>query len=244
MPQSPNALAIGDDFEYAALQQAKRYRLALLEEFAPFLHGSVIEVGSGIGQITQLLARLPRVHRVLAVEPDGRFCEQLRQSLPQQQILQGTIDSITQDSRWDALVSTNVLEHIADDAEELRKYHALLAPARGVLCLFVPARQEIYAPLDRALGHYRRYARAGLGQMLRRSGFEVLRANYFNCAGYFAWWFAFGLLKRRHFNPVAVRLYDGVVFPLIHRLESRLLRPPLGQSLIAIARAGCAYVSA
>ena len=243
MPPSPNALAVNSDFEFAALENAEYYRRSLLAEFEPFLHGSVIEVGSGIGQFTQLLAQLPRIRRVLAVEPDARFCQRLRSSLPKQHVVQGTAAAISRDSSWDALVSANVLEHIADDAAELRAYHALLARAQGVLCLFVPARQEIYAPLDRDLGHYRRYARPGLQQLLRRAGFETLRIHYFNSVGYFAWWFGFTLLRKRHFNPTAVRLYDRAVFPVVHRCETRLVRPPIGQSLVAIARAGCSHVA-
>lgn len=35
-----------------------------------------------------------------------------------------------------------------------------------------------------------------------------------------------------------VRAFDRVVFPVVHKLETKILRPPFGQSLLAIARAG------
>jgi len=44
-----------ENFEFAALQQADNYRVALLAEFAPHLRGHVLEVGSGIGQLTEVL---------------------------------------------------------------------------------------------------------------------------------------------------------------------------------------------
>jgi hypothetical protein len=33
-----------------------------------------------------------------------------------------------------------------------------------------------------------------------------------------------------------VRFFDRFIFPATHLLESRLIRPPFGQSLLAVAR--------
>jgi len=41
-----------EDFEFAALSEARNYRDALLREFAAHLRGRVLEVGAGVGQIT------------------------------------------------------------------------------------------------------------------------------------------------------------------------------------------------
>ena len=40
------------NFEFSALSEARNYRAALIKEFAPVLTGNVLEVGAGIGQIT------------------------------------------------------------------------------------------------------------------------------------------------------------------------------------------------
>src|SRR5207248_7402420 len=107
----------------------------------------------------------------------------------------------------------------------------------GVLCLFVPARPEIYALMDRDFGHFRRYTFRDLKAKLSRAGFNITRLHYFNVAGYFAWWLNFCALKKRRFEPGKVRVYDRYIFPAVYWLESRVLRPPFGQSLVAIARA-------
>jgi hypothetical protein len=106
-----------------------------------------------------------------------------------------------------------------------------------MLCLLVPARPEIYAPIDKHFGHYRRYRRAELRQKLQAAGFTLRRLHYFNSAGYFAWWLTCKMLKNMSFNPAAVRFYDRVIFPCVFALESRVVRPPIGQSLIAVAQA-------
>ena len=127
--------------------------------------------------------------------------------------------------------------HIEDDAAELRVWHRLLAPRGGCLCLFVPARPEIYAPIDRDFGHFRRYRRKDVGILLRAAGFQVERLQYFNLIGYFLWWLNFRVRRARHFNPAMVRAFDRWIFPVTHGLESRLGSPPIGQSVLAIARA-------
>jgi hypothetical protein len=142
------------------------------------------------------------------------------------------------DRPWDAMVSINVLEHIEADERELGIYRTLLAEHQGFLCLFVPARPEIYSSLDRDFGHYRRYTRPGLATKLAQAGFEIIRLDYFNFVGYFAWWFSFGVLRRRKFRVADVHFFDRWIFPPVYWLESHVSAPPLGQSLLAIARAG------
>jgi SAM-dependent methyltransferase len=237
MEARPNAAADTNDFEFAALGEARNYRRALCDEFARELRGEVVEVGAGIGQMTEELAKMPSVRRSVAVEPDPAFCAQHRQRLPGYELIEGTVADLPAGSCWDAVLSINVLEHIGEDAAELSRYRGLLRQRRGSLCLFVPARPEIYAPIDRDFGHFRRYTRRELRGKLAAAGFEAVRLNYFNSLGYFAWWLNFCVLKKRAFEPAKVRLYDRWFFPLVHAVEARILRPPFGQSLLAVARA-------
>lgn len=237
-PEKPNEQAVTENFEFDALEEAVNYRAALLREFCQPLRGRVLEIGAGIGQFTRVLAGLPGVQEVLSIEPESRFCQIFRKRHPGGQLLEGTIDSLGDDLEWDAIIHINVLEHIHDDEAELAKCRQRLACRGGHLCLVVPARQEIYAPLDRDLGHHRRYAKPELRQKLQEAGFTIIRLHYFNWIGYFAWWFSFCLLRRRHFNVGAVVLFDRVICPVTLPLERNLLRPPFGQSLVAIAQAG------
>ena len=237
MTEKPNAIAETEDFEFAALAEATNYRRALVAEFSGFLQGEVIEIGAGIGQMTDQLVRLPKVKRALAVEPDSGFCAKHRAQFPGHEILQGTANDLPPSTTCDAILSINVLEHIREDEAELKKYAQFLRTARGVLCLFVPARPEIYSPMDKDFGHFRRYTSRELKAKLHVAGFSILSLHYFNFVGYFAWWLNFCLLKKRIFEPAKVRLFDRAIFPLAHALECKIIRPPFGQSLIAVARA-------
>jgi SAM-dependent methyltransferase len=233
---APNASGSNTTFEFEALKHAQNYRRSLIDEFRDYLRGDVIEIGAGVGQVTEEVARLHTVRAVTAVEPDARFHAEFRQRLPRTDLIMGTVHDLNPAVSADAILSVNVLEHIENDERELRTYAGRLRPRRGSLCLFVPARPEIYAPLDQDFGHFRRYTRPELRAKLERAGFCVLTLKYYNFIGYFAWALSFCVLRQRRFNPAAVRFFDRAIFPVGRFLEARVIRPPFGQSLLAIAR--------
>lgn len=226
--------------EFPALLEAKNYRRALISEFRPYLSGKVLEVGAGIGQLSAGLLQEKEVTELLAVEPDEVFCEIFRERHPSQPIFNGTVADIDTNSFWNALVSVNVLEHIKDDRGELSHYVRLLTNfgqrKNGYLCLFVPARPEIYAPIDRDFGHCRRYTKGDLQEKLETAGFEIVQMSYYNFPGYFAWWLSFCVLGKRRLGGGAVWLFDRLIFPPTHWLEKHLCRPPIGQNLLVIAQ--------
>lgn len=234
----PNTAATNANFEFAGLQEAGNYRRALAYSFRPHLHGRVVEIGAGIGQMTREFHALPGVTEIVAVEPEARFVAELESFMPQASIIHGVSTDVPVSPGWDALVSINVLEHIEHDQEELQRFHQLLSTKRGRLCLFVPARPELYAPLDRDFGHFRRYTRPALRAKLEAAGFTVEKLYYYNLPGYFAWLLSFRVLRRRGFSATAVRYFDRFIFPPAFWCESRLCAPPFGQNLVAIARAG------
>ncbi|HUE36604.1 MAG TPA: class I SAM-dependent methyltransferase [Candidatus Acidoferrum sp.] len=237
MTESPNAQASSEDFEFEALSMADNYRAALMREFSGPLRGNVLEVGAGIGQFTEELLKKPGVTRLVSIEPHVPFCNQLIKNFPGHSIIQGTINDLKDDGDWNAIVNINVLEHIQDDEGELKNYHERLRKNHGILCLFVPARPELYSLLDKDFGHFRRYTRPELRQKLERAGFEIVRLRYYNIVGYLAWWLMFRVLRKRHFNPRSVRFFDRFIFPSVHGFESHVFPPFIGQNLLAMARA-------
>ena len=107
--------------------------------------------------------------------------------------------------------------------------------ADGDLLLLVPAVPAIYGTLDRAFDHYRRYTKSGLKSLLLGSGFRVEKLQYINLIGVVAWFVSGKVLRRRSLGRAQVLFYDRMIIPWLRRLES-LVPPPIGQSLVAIAR--------
>jgi SAM-dependent methyltransferase len=235
--KGPNSTASTEDFEFEALSEAKNYRRAIISEFAPYLSGHVLEIGAGIGQTTEALVTLRDVQEILCIEPDYRFHDRFCERFPKISLLKGTAADLDPASAFDGALMVNVLEHIEEDLEELIRLHRILHPRQGHLCLLIPARQELYSKLDSHFGHFRRYSRTDLKQKLSTAGFEIKRLSYFNFIGYFAWAMRFRLFGSMTFDIDQVRFFDQRIFPPAHWLESRIYRPPIGQSILAIAQA-------
>lgn len=75
--------------------------------------------------------------------------------------------------KYDYVMAFEVLEHIEDDAACLREWWGLLNET-GKLFISVPAHPGKWGANDVASGHYRRYEREGMSDLLRSTGFRVL----------------------------------------------------------------------
>jgi len=136
----------------------------------------------------------------------------------------------------DFLFCYNVLEHIEDDAGVVSAFHRVLKPGAPLL-LYVPAFALLYSPLDRAVGHVRRYRRKGLTDLVESAGFTVEICHYADSLG-----FAAALAYRAigddsgQLHERAVRLYDRFLFPVSRRLDY-FTRQFLGKNVVLIAHA-------
>jgi len=225
----------GCEFEFQALWEAKNYRKSILNEFYPYLNGTTVEVGSGIGQFSLELARVEKVKKLICVEPDKKIAEIHQKNFPEANLVIGYANDLVGNTFADSIVSVNVLEHIENDESELQIYKKLLSKRNGCLCLLVPARRELYSDIDRKFGHFRRYTKSDLTYKLNLAGFKIKKIFYFNMVGYLAWYLNFKIINSTTFNKKKVKFFDKVIFPFSYFLESRLLRPPLGQSLVCVA---------
>ena len=225
------------DYEFDSLRVATNYRRALTREFAPMIRGAVLEIGAGIGQMTADFRTLPGISRYLAIEPDATFHAEFESANRGVPLLKGFTHELRDRSDWDTALSINVLEHIENDDRALAEWAELLRRNHGRLGLLVPARMELMSQIDHSFGHFRRYTKPGLRRVLEAAGFEIERLHYFNLAGYFGWALMFRILKRQRFSIHSVRRFDRWIFPPMHAFERSILRPPFGQSLLAIARA-------
>lgn len=135
----------------------------------------------------------------------------------------------------DSAMSFNVFEHIGDDQTAMRNVCEAL-PTGGTFVLFVPASMKIYGPMDRQLGHHRRYTGMELRSKLERAGFQLRILRHVNSLGFFAWFVSSRLHRDGGFRggTGAVAAYDRYVIPVVRAAERRLA-PPFGQSLLAVA---------
>jgi SAM-dependent methyltransferase len=226
----------GDVLEY--LEDLPKYNNWIVSQFLPTLTGRAVEIGAGLGTISQRL--LPAVDSLELVEPAPVLAAELRKKFAHEKDVRVVHESLedwmlgTADDSFDSIVLVNVLEHIKDDFAAARGLHRSLAVG-GRLMIFVPALPFLYSKLDYIYGHYRRYTRKTLRECIAEAGFEIEKLHFVDAAGVFPWWLLNTVMGKTSFHQPSLRVYDKFVVPVTRACES-IIPLPLGKNLILIAR--------
>jgi SAM-dependent methyltransferase len=235
-----NVVPQSDDYrgdELVATAFARGYNRWIMKFLRAHLGRVIVEVGAGTGSYTrELLSAAPE--RMIAIEPSGYLFPQLERTLGSQQGVElhhATLPAVAGQllGQADSVVYVNVLEHIADDATEVRQAARVLKPG-GALCIFVPALPWLSSRFDREVGHHRRYSREQLVRLVETAGLRVVDARYFDMLGIAIWFVAMRLLGMR-MGAGRVRTYDMLIVPAA-RILDKLFGPPIGKSLIVVAK--------
>lgn len=228
---------VADDLE--TMREARRYAAHVFDLFRRDVGRRVLEVGTGIGTVTEPL--LSTADRVVGIEPNPNCIARLPEAVRQHsrfvlwdRPLEACSHELLQAERFDTVVCVNVLEHLADDVGAMRSFRDAIVPG-GKVVIFVPAVQAAYGPLDAELGHFRRYSGASLSEVFRLAGLELVRLRYTNPIGLAGWMFNAHVMRTRRHSLAQVRLFERLVAPWALPME-RWITPPIGQSLIAVGR--------
>ena len=224
---------IGSELDLFAL--ASNWKRYWVGQVRPYVRGRVLEIGAGIGSNTFALA--DSSHEWTCLEPDAGLADRLRQRVSDTgrsfRVVRDTTGDIPDRDRFDCALYIDVLEHIADDAAELRRVSTLLQPG-GRLIVLAPAHQFLFSPFDEAVGHCRRYSRQTLLAAAPRE-LIVERAVYLDAVGAMA--SAANRFGLRQSMPTAsqIRFWDSVLVPASRMIDS-LVGYRLGKSVLAIWR--------
>ncbi len=217
------------------IKELYNYNHWIFNKVRPWIRGSVCEVGSGLGNITQFLLNAERVvglepHAESLHEISRRFAEHLNISFAPHTIQHCPNEDIPAGS-FDTVLCLNVLEHIEDDLIAVSRMRELCLD-RGRVVMLVPAHMSAYGTMDQSFGHYRRYNRRGLRALFAEAGLKTTYSFYMNALGYFGWLWEGRVLRRRRISVSAARTFNRLV-PFVDAIE-RVVRLPFGQSLVMI----------
>lgn len=219
-----------------AIQDARNFNGWMFREVEKYLQGDILEVGSGIGNISRFFIEDGRAITLSDVRDE--YCEKLRLGYPKQPIL--SLDLVHSDfinayqssiGQFDSVFALNVVEHIEDDLLALQNIYRLLKPGGKVLIL-VPAGPLLYNKLDKGLFHYRRYTRSSLQKCIHAAGFNISKTWSFNVLGIPAWITGGLLFREKEIKKGQMNAYDKLV-PIARFLDQVTFRK-IGLSVICV----------
>lgn len=230
--------------DYWRLMAAPRHRVAtLLRELTAVRPTSVVDLGCGGGQLLAEVAKdLPAARRT-GVDLSPAQIEANRRAEPgtEWQVLDlQSVEALPPAlaGRFDAVVASELIEHLADPLRLLALAREMAAPSGAQLLLSTqsgPVRET-----ERRVGHLRHFAAAEMTSLLASAGWEPLRV--WNAGFPFhdlsKWW------ANRDPDASLSRFGSGAYGPaeravcLLLRLAFRLNSSRRGAQLFAVAKAG------
>jgi SAM-dependent methyltransferase len=220
--------------ELEAFARAVTWKRYCRSHLAPFLVGDVLEVGAGLGGTTRILYDGSQ-RSWTCTEPDPRLAERLRRvagTMPRPpEIMVGTVADLGADRKFDAILYSDVLEHIADDRAELARAAAHLRPG-GHLLVLAPAHNFLFTEFDRAIGHQRRYSQ----DRLRRrtpAGFLLRQLYFLDSVGLLLSLFNRLLVRNPMPTPAQVLFWDRVLVRC-SRLLDPLVAWRVGKTIVGV----------
>lgn len=183
-------------------------------------HGEILEIGSGIGNISNFF--IDKNRSISVSDMREEYCELLKEKFTgknnfknvyQLDIVDPDFDEKHRDllGKFDSVFALNIIEHVEKDDLALKNCVKLLKTG-GQLLILVPAFMGLYNSFDTELGHYRRYTKVQLEKMFIENKLSINYSRYFNFAGILGWWLSGNILKKKNIPSGQMKLYNRLVW--------------------------------
>ncbi len=230
------------EFSLRDLNNYRDYQYDLIGEH---IGKSVFEVGTGDRAFTeQIVKHRPDLDRLFSIEPSTVLWEmgQKRDYFPDfvefgnLNLFDVTPEQI---GKFDTAVFIHVLEHIEQDRAALDHTHSFLEDGGKVL-IEVPALPFLYSGHDEMLGHFRRYTKKMLRDIVDPNKYNIKKLWYQDPIGVFGSYYFFKLkkikLKSDDGRDLAKNqggIYDKYIIPFEKKME-KYITFPFGLSVSAV----------
>ncbi|MFL5772202.1 MAG: class I SAM-dependent methyltransferase [Flavisolibacter sp.] len=222
--------------ELELFQHAVNWKNYFGNYIRPHLHGSVLEVGAGIGATTKVLCDGSQ-KEWCCLEPDEEMFEILSKKIVIKELpsvctaFQGTINDLPPGKMFDVILYIDVIEHIENDKSELFNAVKYLKSG-GKLVILVPAHQELFTPFDKEIGHFRRYDEKSLEDVIPKE-MKSISIKYLDSLGTFAVAVNKYILRQNYPSMNQVQFWDKWMIPA-SRIIDGIFRYRAGKSLLGI----------
>jgi SAM-dependent methyltransferase len=238
-PAAIGATGAEGDHDFAldvASEAAPNHLRWIADLVSPHLGRRVLEVGAGLGAITEHIAA---GRHVVASDVSDECVHALRERFDgagDVRVLQADLRTWEPDEAFDSVLMVNVLEHIEDDAGALASLSRFVEPG-GTVVVYVPALNGLFGAWDRKVGHFRRYSKWRLTEVMREAGLDVRFMRYANVLAIPGWLAFTNLARGDATGDHSLPLWDRYAVPVSRAIESRV-PVPLGTNLLGVGRVG------
>lgn len=221
------------------LSERYNYNRWIYNNIKNFIGNNILEVGAGIGNITDFIILR---NKLTLIDIDQSYIDYLnaKYSFRDQSNfnvfrvdIQNIEPSLLSEAKYDTVICLNILEHLENDRKALENMISLLQPA-GRLIILVPALNILYGSMDVSFGHRRRYNKKQLKLLVEGQNLDIVKFYYLNLLGLFGWLINGRIFKKVELPENQTKIFDRLV-PFLGFAE-KIVKPPLGQSLILIAQ--------
>lgn len=136
------------------------------------------------------------------------------------------------------IYTANVLEHVEDDLQVLKKLFRVIE-TNGKLLVYVPAQPILFSNFDYRVGHFRRYRRDDLVEIVKSAGFSIEKCNYVDSFGFLValiFKYKSKLFKNSEITQRNLCIYDNFVYPISRTLDQLGLKYIIGKNIFLVAK--------
>tara|TARA_B100000989_G_scaffold47954_1_gene31255 strand:+ start:1298 stop:1996 length:699 start_codon:yes stop_codon:yes gene_type:complete len=171
-----------DGWELGFFDLSKNFRKYQFDLIKEFISGKVAEIGPGNGIFLEYY--LDRCDKLDLFEPDKNLFSKLNYKFSNHEKIKVINEELNITTNiYDVILYLDVLEHIENYEKEILKAHNALKEG-GHLVINVPAFQFLYSDFDKDVGHFKRYSKKDITDLVLKNNLKITRLNYYDTIGF------------------------------------------------------------
>jgi len=206
-------------------------------------YARILIVGCGAGYLVRDLEKFFWKHSLINqvfsmdIDDEALFLTKTKSTDRVKFVRASVCDMPFEEGYFDLVIMADVLEHVEDEFAAMTEIARALKP-KGKLIMTVPAGMELWSYHDEDLGHYCRYSKKKLRQLLDFAGFGIKKCQYWNSISYLPLLVIRRLWKVTSHDMEKASIFQGGITPFMESwlfFESNISFFPKGVTLLAVA---------
>lgn len=222
------------------ISDAVKFNNWMYQTIRPFCSGRILEIGSGIGNISALFIHSNQTITLSDIREN--YTSLLVKKFTNHANLEEVVllDLVAENFQekyasyletFDTIFALNVVEHIEDDKQAIENCKLLLKKG-GRLIILVPAYQSLYNVFDQELFHFRRYTTRSLKNIFEKNDLKIINSQYFNSIGIIGWYISGKIQKNKTIPKNQMKIFN--FFVPVFKIIDLILFKKIGLSAIVV----------